>query len=542
MSFIRPRSRRLLLWLALALCVTTVAGALLQRENIRAFLYSVTGEDELLPQARGFGHWLSGVTRPQPQTADFVPIAHNGVNPFGVNTFLNQEVEDAKVARQLDFIQEAGFKWIRQEFPWQDIEIHAKGDFQDRRNEPYRDAWAKYDRIVEQARARGIQIIARLSTPPAWSRKDGEARGAFAPPDNLNDYGDFVAAVISRYKGRVQYYQIWNEPNVYPEWGEQEISPEGYVELLKVGYARAKQADPQSVILSAPLAPTIELGPRNLNDLLFLQRMYDAGAKDYFDILSTQDYGLWSGPTDRRMRPRVLNFSRPVYIRDIMVQNGDEHKAIWASEVGWNAIPKDHPAFPNFGRATDEQVARYLPQAYERAQAEWPWMGMMAYWFFKRASDVEQGQSWYFFKMLNPNFTPMPVYEAMKRYTHQPPVIYPGYFQEDHWAISAQGDWATAEDSRAVLGRYRQSARAGDALVFTFQGSALDVVFARGPAGGMARVWVDDGAPVVVNLNSASEQFGVKTQIATGLPQGAHRVKLEVVSGVVGVDGLIVYP
>ncbi len=511
------------------------------RDSIRDFLISITGEEEMLPQIRGLGHWLSGATRPQAQTEDFVPIAHNGVNPFGVNTFLNHEVEETKVARQLDMIRDAGFKWIRQEFPWEDIEIHAKGDFEDRRNQPYRSAWDKYDRIVRMASERGLQLIARLSTPPKWSRKNQQAL-AMTPPDNLKDYGDFVDAVVTRYKGQINYYQIWNEPNVYPEWGDQEISPEGYVELLKVGYTCAKAVDSDVVILSAPLAPTIELGPRDLNDFVFLQRMYDAGAKNYFDILSLNDYGLWSGPSDRRMRPRVLNFSRPIYVRDIMVRNGDAHKAIWASEIGWNSIPKDHPAFPQFGRASDEQVARFVPAAYERAQQEWPWMGVMAYWFFKRASDAEKDQAFYFFKMLNPDFKPMPVYEAMKNYANQPPVVYPGYFQEDHWAIKAEGQWPIVVDPKAVLGRYRSSARKYDDLSFTFVGSGLDVVFVRGLAGGVAKVTIDERAPIEVNLEAASDQFGIRTPIVRGLPKGRHHARIEVATAVVGVDGVVVYP
>ena len=248
----------------------------------RDFAAAVTGEEDLEKQAHALPEWLSGVARQQPQTADYTPIAYNGVNPYGINTFLNHEVEEVKRARQLNLIREAGFHWIRQEFPWEDIEIHAKGDFMDRRNASAVSAWAKYDNIVRMANERGIQVIARLSTPPKWSRMDA---GAIAPtpPDNLNDYGDFVDAVVRRYQGQVQFYQIWNEPNVYPEWGDRE-SPEGYVELLRTGYTRAKAADPGAVIIAAPLAPTIELGPRDLNDFVFLQRMYDAGAKPYFDI------------------------------------------------------------------------------------------------------------------------------------------------------------------------------------------------------------------------------------------------------------------
>ena len=83
----------------------------------RSVLASFTGEDDFAAQLHAVPEWLSGLVRQQPQTADFVPIAYNGVNPYGVNTFLNQEVEAVKRARQLDLIRDAGFHWIRA-LPW----------------------------------------------------------------------------------------------------------------------------------------------------------------------------------------------------------------------------------------------------------------------------------------------------------------------------------------------------------------------------------------------------------------------------------------
>jgi polysaccharide biosynthesis protein PslG len=536
-----PAPGKFLALLLTLLAFAGLTGAAINREGIRASLGSVTGEDDVEKQVRAFPEWLSGIVRQPPDTADYVPIAYNGVNPFGVNTFLNQEVEDKKRALQLDMIRAAGFHWIRQEFPWEDIEIHAKGDFIDRRNAKPVSAWDKYDSIVRMANERGIQVIARLSTPPRWSRKSQDAI-ATTPPDKLSDFGDFVDAVVKHFKGQINYYQIWNEPNVYPEWGDQEVSPEGYVELLKTGYTRAKAVDPDVVILSAPLAPTIELGPRDMNDFVFLQRMYDAGARNFFDILSINDYGLWSGPSDRRMRPRVLNFSRPLYVRDIMVHNGDEHKAIWASEIGWNAIPLDHPAVPAFGRASDAQVARYIPAAYERAQQEWPWMGVMAYWFFKRATDAEQDQAFYFFRMVNPDFEALPVYGAFKQYANQPATVYPGYFQEDHWAMQYTGQWPIVTEPKAVLGKYRSSTRVSDALEFSFYGTGLDVVFVQGLAGGTVRVSIDDRPPQTLDLETPQETFGVRSRIASGLARSRHRARIEVVTPVVGVDGVVVYP
>jgi len=527
------------------------------RGSIPRILFSWTGEEEPLPQVKGVVQLAFDLTRRRVETRPYVPVAHAGLSPFGVNTFLEQEVELEKRERTLQMVKAAGFRWIRQEFPWEDIEIHGKGDFEDRRHEPYRSAWEKYDHIVELAEKYDLGIIARLSNPPAWSRAAGNDLGSLAPPDNYADYGDFVYAVVSRYKGRIKYYQIWNEPNIYPEWGERPVDPEAYTELLKVGYTRAKEADPEVVIICGALASTIELDyhPHGLNDFIFLQRMYDTGARDYFDVLAMQGYGLWSGPTDRRMQPRVLNFSRPLYIRDIMVRNGDEHKPIWLSEVNWNAVPEGFPSGAPYGQVSEEQQARYVVEAYQRIREEWPWVGVVNFWFFKRATDLEKDRPEYYFRMVEPDFTPLPVYEAVKEYANQPPVMYPGYHQEDHWAVSWSGSpgksdtWQMVRDERAVLGSYRVAVGAGENLSFSFAGTELDLGVVAGPDAGQLDVWVDsdnEEPTLTLDLRSDAPQFGVVKPIAGGLDDGLHRVEImhtprpTGAAGPVGIDGFIV--
>src|SRR5512145_2129631 len=90
------------------------------------WLWSVTGEEVPLAQMRGFVEYLGSFTRQQPNTAPMVPIQHVNVSPYGVNTFLQNEVEPAKRERQVQMIADAGFKWLRQQFPWEDIEIHGR--------------------------------------------------------------------------------------------------------------------------------------------------------------------------------------------------------------------------------------------------------------------------------------------------------------------------------------------------------------------------------------------------------------------------------
>ena len=526
-------------------CVVIFSAALIailliaSRSRLSPILATWTGEEDYLEQLKGTVSLLSlRLTGPHPETQPYVPIAHAGVNPFGINTFLEQEVEPEKVERSLRMIRDAGFRWIRQEFPWEDIEISGKGDFWDHKWDI--SAWDKYDRIVNLAQRYDLKVIARLDNPPAWSRTGGDAVGSLAPPDDFNDFGDFVYAVVRRYRGKLLYYQIWNEPNIYPEWGESPVSAAEYVDLLEIAYGRAKEADPNCVILSAGLAQTTEEGPKNLSDLVYLGQMYEAGGKDYFDTLAANLYGLWTGPRDYRISPSRTNFSRPQLLREIMVRNGDAHKPIWATEVGWNALPLDFPDFPNFGRVTEEQQARYAVQAYERAQREWPWMGVMNYWFFKRATDLEQNQTFYYFRVAEPDFTPLPVYHAMSDSTRRQLPLAIGFHQEDHWALRWAGSWRAAKDERSVLGQHRVSERKDASLEFTFSGTTLDLVTHRGPGAGSLSFQLDDKEPRIVTLSSPEAESQAQVALAQGLASGDHSVRIVVVESPVAVDGLIV--
>jgi O-antigen ligase len=357
-----------------------------------------------------------------PMPADAPRIEHADVNPMGANLALEKEVDPAKIERTLQMVQEGGFKWARQGFAWNDIEISAKGNYTDTRNPGVVvNAWDKYDRIVDAYERYGIEIIARLDSPPIWARRPGDDVEQFhkGPPARNEDYGDFVNAVASRYKGKIKYFQVWNEPNLWGEWGGYAVNAEEYTALLKVAHDRIKEAEPDAVIITAALAPTADNSIRNLNDVLYLEWMYRAGAAPYFDILSTMLYGLGQSPEERRTDLKRLNFSRPILLRHVMERNGDAHKPIWISEYAWISIPPDFKGDLGrniWGENVDEEMqARYLVEGYERAQREWPWMGVMNVWYF-REPDPDPLDPADYFAIVRPDFTPRPAYEALKRY------------------------------------------------------------------------------------------------------------------------------
>src|SRR6266852_3502894 len=155
------------------------------------------------------------VTATSPRLANGPPFVGGQVaNGVGVNVFLEQEVEPAKRQRSLELLRQAGVGWIRQELPWEQVEPVAKGQTTDTKFGG--STWAKFDDIVDRANAVGLKVLLRIDTSPRWALPDDTPEG-LSTPVNYADYWDFGAEVGARYRGRVDAYQVWNEPNLNSE-------------------------------------------------------------------------------------------------------------------------------------------------------------------------------------------------------------------------------------------------------------------------------------------------------------------------------------
>jgi hypothetical protein len=347
-------------------------------------------------------------------TSGHAPAENGDAEPaVGMNVFLEQEVEPERRQLSLDLLKAAGVTWIRQELPWEQIEPVAKGETTDPNFGG--STWAKYDDIVDRASGTGMHLMLRLDTSPRWALPPGATDG-LSPPVTYDDYFDFVSAVATRYRGRVAAYQIWNEPNLTSEWGHRPPSATEYAALLRGASARIHAADPGARVVMAALAPTLTENSDALNELVYLQQLYDAGVRGTFDVLAVQAYGLRGGPDDPRVDASDVTFSRPTLVRQVMVDNGDAGVPVWATEMGWNVNPPSI-AFQEFGRVTPSLQARYTARGFERAGAQWPWLQVGFVWFFKRPDFANQGQDWFWFRVADPDFTLQPVYYALRDMT-----------------------------------------------------------------------------------------------------------------------------
>ncbi|PMP74943.1 MAG: polymerase, partial [Chloroflexus aggregans] len=292
---------------------------------------------------------LRGVAERSPIAA---PFPYSNGPTLGVNLFnLHLEPDPATIDRTFAFARDLGARYARMQVPWDDIEIHGRGDFTDHRNAAtigVVSSWAKYDRIVASAVAHDIELIMRVDRPPLWacaaacSTPEFQAGlaidgNSMAPPDDLADYARFLAILVERYRGQVRYFQIWNEPNLKNEWGWQTPKPADFLALLRLAYEAVKTANPDAVVIFPGLAPTDGLDPRApMTELEYLDEIYRLGGEAYFDIMAAQNYGLGQPPSEHRYvflrgrdnwrwdRPIDTrnDVSRVVLLREVMERHG----------------------------------------------------------------------------------------------------------------------------------------------------------------------------------------------------------------------------
>ncbi|MCX6021001.1 MAG: hypothetical protein NTZ05_04580, partial [Chloroflexi bacterium] len=238
--------------------------------------------------------------------------------------------------------------------------------------------------------------------------------------------------------------------------------------------------------------------------------------------------------------PQKLNFSRLKLLRDVMEKNGDTQRAIWFNEFAWNASPADFPKDKlTWRRVSDEEQAKYTVDAIKLAQS-WGWAGALNIWYFRQVGDITPDRSDYFFRMVDTDFTPRPVYHAVKDLSNALRTASAGTVQELNPAVSTMGRWSIRLAQEAQGGAMIQAASADARLSFTFEGTDATLIAATGPKGGRFLVTVDDKDPglekkdnqgrSIVDLAAQQAEFGKKFIVAKGQRGGAHTVKLEPVS------------
>lgn len=297
---------------------------------------------------------------------------------------------DAERIAALDKLAQAGVEWVRIEFSWPSLQEQSRDSF----TQWYVD---RADRMVDAARARGLKVLAELVGTPRWA--NGGA-GSNVPPKNPDDYGRAARFVAEHFRGRVQAWEMWNEPNVSRFFTG---TASDYVALVKAAYPMFKAGDPNA---------TVVLGGSAYNDVAWITELYAAGAKGYFDVLAVHPYMSKSNLAPETDNGTIWTISAVEDVRAVMSLNGDGGKDIWFTEFGWSAHANTGSDLNWKLGVTEQQQADFLVRSIDYVQANYPYVTNM-FWYNERntsVGDVHEDN----FGLMTRDFKPKPAYTALK--------------------------------------------------------------------------------------------------------------------------------
>ena len=240
---------------------------------------------------------------------------------FGLAFGAGRDNTDENSALVADWL---GLDIVRLHLPWSHMEPKP-GEFQ----------WDDVDKVIGQYEAHGIQIQALFSGTPAWALKDKEAGAAARERGEKTEsrapdpqaWETFTGQYAARFRGRVAYYEIWNEPDLEFWTG----TDDEYLELLRGAYRAIKAADPRAVVMTGGFAgggQTDRLKPAILERTL-------TEARDSFDVIAYHRHGFFKDFAKEiqekllSLRERTGNAAKPLYFTETAMDSrkGLRHQA-----------------------------------------------------------------------------------------------------------------------------------------------------------------------------------------------------------------------
>ncbi len=239
-------------------------------------------------------------------------------SPYGVCAHVSRTWggDHQTAEQQFSLMRQAGIGWARTDFDWSGVQREAGG------------AWdfSLLERTVKMAEEGGITILPILAYDVPW------ASPAFR---HLDAWRDYVRQTVSHFKGRLRYWEVWNEQDLEQFWKDTP-NPANYTQLLKAAYEQIKAVDTDAVVL---------LGGLSGIPMEFIRGIYEAGGGAYFDVMNVHPYRYPKIPESPSLRDDLLR------LRALMAEYGDADKPIWITEIGWPTHRNDTALLADMVRA-----------------------------------------------------------------------------------------------------------------------------------------------------------------------------------------------
>ena len=252
----------------------------------------------------------------QPAPAPPPPKPQYGIAAGGAPVYWGQSDLDS----YFNGLKALGVTWVRWDLDWNVVQSDGPGSY----------TWEAVDRVQATAERYGIQSLAILTYTPEWARNSGCKDDPHCAPADPAAFGRFASAAANRYKGRIKYWEIWNEPNFTFFWKPQPNAAL-YATVLRQAFAAIKAVDAGTTVLSGGLAASGDEADGSIAPITFMNSLYAQGANAAFDAVGFHPYTYPATPDYKAWWNRWQQIEP---VRALMQSRGDSGKQIWLTEYG----------------------------------------------------------------------------------------------------------------------------------------------------------------------------------------------------------------
>jgi hypothetical protein len=165
--------------------------------------------------------------------------------------------------------------------------------------------WTRLDQQMKYMEEQEFRFGAMLNGNSKWNKLD--APGTL-PVNNLPAWSKYASELAKHVKGRVKYFEIWNEP---PNGTGRDQTPADYAKIVVAAYDAIKAVDETALVGLAAKSAHVN----------YLEQAIKAGAKDHFDYIVLHPYEVLNGIADNTGSEAVYMNIVPTVRKMLAAQN-----------------------------------------------------------------------------------------------------------------------------------------------------------------------------------------------------------------------------
>lgn len=193
---------------------------------------------------------------------------------------------------------------------------------------PDRPRWWYFDGYLAELAGRGIDVLYTFSRPPAWAHANPVP---FAGPARREAFVAFATEVVKRSAGRIQAYEVWNEPNLDSFWYRVDQTMDELVASAADLRAIVDAHQPDAVIVCPSFT-------RIAGHLDQFDRFLRAGGAEHCDVIG---YHFYRTTGSQSFWPPEASLQDIEQVRSLMADHGLAAMELWETEWGLNGPDLD---------------------------------------------------------------------------------------------------------------------------------------------------------------------------------------------------------